>query len=189
MNWAHPYLVGITISPLAGLVMSNMAWADSFGIPFTPLNGPNALRLITHLIALALVIALAIKAKQELTEDDRTSGFFLTILFPLTTFIVILFGGRSIRTSGLPLIQQVGPSKFLWAYSIALIGSGLWLTTNWLRHLNMLRNSFTPLPTARQRNMTRTVHHEPEQSESGEKAPTQPIEKPSTVITNGNRPT
>ncbi|WP_455242151.1 serine/threonine-protein kinase [Petrachloros mirabilis] len=189
MNWALPYLIGITLSTLAGLAISNMAWADSFGIPLTPLTGPNALRLIAHFIALGLVIALAIKAKQELSEDDRTSGFLLTILFPLTALIVILFGGKSIRTSGFPVIQQIGPSKFLWAYAFALVGSGLWLTTSWLRHLDMLRNSFSPLPTARPPNLSRKVLRESDQGETGEKASAQQIENTSESIANGKRPT
>lgn len=189
MNWALPYLIGITISTLTGLVIRNMAWADSFGIPHTPLTGPNALRLTAHFIALGLVVALAIKAKHELSGNDRASGFFLTILFPLTTLIVILFGGKSIRTSSFPVIQQIGPSIFLWAHTMALVGSGIWLTTTWLRHLDMLHNSFTPLPTARPRNLSRTVPRESDQSETGEQASTQPIKNTSESTTNGKRPT
>ncbi|HLZ33939.1 MAG TPA: serine/threonine-protein kinase [Nitrospira sp.] len=187
LSWAIPYAVGILAVLSVGPLFNGMAWVESFSIPLTPVTGPDALRLTANVITLAMVLSLAVTAHQQLPDNSRGSGFFRAILFPLTTLLVVIFAGKTLRTVGLPLVQQIGSSKFLWGYAIALIGAGLWLTGVWLRHLEMLRNAFAPPSAAKRRTPRTTEEEEPDPSDDSEEIPAQPSEKTSVVV-NGAPP-
>jgi len=186
--WVLPYAGGIFAALLAGPLLSSMAWVQLFHIPLTPVTGPDALRMITDVVALGLLLVFALVANQRLLDNGRGSSFLREILFPLVTLIIVIFGGKALRTAGLPLVQQIGPSTFVWGHTIALVGSGLWLTAAWLRHLDMLRQAFLPLPPAKRRQARTTVQEEPEPLESSDELAAQPREKAPTVIVNGQRP-
>ena len=142
LHWIFPHATGILAALLAGTLLSSMTWVEFFTIPLTPITGSSAVRLLADAIALGLVISFAVTAYEQLPDNGRGSSFFRTILFPFIAVIVLIFAGKALRANGLPLIQQIGLSNFLQGYTIAMVGSGLWLTVVWLRHLDLLRNAF-----------------------------------------------
>jgi len=111
--WVLPYAGGIFAALLAGPLLSSMAWVQLFHIPLTPVTGPDALRMITDVVALGLLLVFALVANQRLLDNGRGSSFLREILFPLVTLIIVIFGGKALRTAGLPLVQQIGPSTFV----------------------------------------------------------------------------
>ena len=187
-SWVLPHMIGICSVLLAGPLLSHMRWAQSFSIPFTEVTGPSALRLLTVVVALGLIVWLAINVHQQLMDNGRGSSFFRKILFPLTTVIVVIGGGNTLRTAGISLVQQIGPSLFLWTHAIALVGSGLWLTIIWIRHLDLLRNSFAPLPPTKQRTSRRSREEESELPDHIEEHDAEPVQNATIAILNGQPP-
>jgi len=117
---------------------------QSVSVPYVPLSGPQAIRLVANLLALAILWIFAFVAFQQLPDNGRGSSFLRNLVLPLTTFIVILFANKAFRTVGLPLIEQIGSSRFAIGYAIGLVGSGLWLTAAWVLNRSSLREAFAP---------------------------------------------
>ncbi|HEX9155124.1 MAG TPA: serine/threonine-protein kinase [Nitrospira sp.] len=188
LPWVLPYAAGILATLLVSPLLSSMAWVEFFSIPLTPVTGPDALRLTADAIALGLVLFLAVTAQQRLSDNSRGSGFLREILFPMATLLVVILGGKALRTAGFPLVQQIGPSTFFWGYALALLGSGLWTTIAWVRHQDMLRNAFAPPPPAKRGTKYREEEETPEPSDSSNELATQPKEKALAVTANGTPP-
>jgi eukaryotic-like serine/threonine-protein kinase len=188
LHWIIPHATGILAALLAGLVLSSLAWVEFFDIPLTPLAGPSAVRLLADAIALGLVISLGITAYQQLPDNGRGSSFFRAILFPLVALTILIFGGKALRTNGLPLVQQIGPSNFLRGYTIALVGVGLWLTVVWLRNLGLLRNALAPPPSGKRKPVRAAIEEEPVVTDSSDEIPVQPAEKVPAIALNGQSP-
>jgi eukaryotic-like serine/threonine-protein kinase len=187
LHWIFPHAIGILAALLAGTLLSSMTWVEFFSIPLTPITGPSAVRLLADAIALGLVISFAVTAYEQLPDNGRGSSFFRTILFPFIAVIVLIFAGKALRANGLPLIQQIGLSNFLQGYTIAMVGSGLWLTVVWLRHLDLLRNAFASPPSTR-KPVRAVLENEPALSDSSDEIPAQPTEKVQAVGINGQSP-
>lgn len=187
LHWIFPHATGILAALLAGTLLSSMTWVEFFTIPLTPITGSSAVRLLADAIALGLVISFAVTAYEQLPDNGRGSSFFRTILFPFIAVIVLIFAGKALRANGLPLIQQIGLSNFLQGYTIAMVGSGLWLTVVWLRHLDLLRNAFASPPSTR-KPVRAVLENEPELSDSSDEIPAQPTEKVQAVGINGQSP-
>ncbi len=90
----------------AGPLLSTLAVTQSISIPYVPLNGPHAIRLIANLLALAILWILAFAASRQISDNGRGSSFFRSLVLPLTTLIVILFAHKAFTTVGLPLINS-----------------------------------------------------------------------------------
>ena len=146
LHWIIPQASGILAALLLGPLLSGMAWVEFFSIPLTSVTGANAMRLVSQGIALGLLMSLAVSAYQQLPDNGRGSSFLRTIVLPSAALAVVIFGGKTLRTLGSPLIFQIGPSLFAQGFTIMLVASGLWLTIAWLRHLELLRNTFSPAP-------------------------------------------
>lgn len=187
LHWIFPHATGILATLLAGTLLSSMTWVEFFSIPLTPITGPSAVRLLADAIALGLVISFAVTAYEQLPDNGRGSSFFRTILFPFIAVIVLIFAGKALRANGLPLIHQIGLSNFLQGYTIAMVGSGLWLTVVWLRHLDLLRNAFASPPSTR-KPVRAVPEDEPALSDSSDEIPAQPTEKVQAVGINGQSP-
>lgn len=187
LHWIFPHVIGILGALLAGLLVSNMAWADFFSIPLTPVAGPNAVRLIADAIALGFIISFAVTAYGQLPDNDQGSSFLRAIMLPLVTVICLIFAGKAIRVNGLPFVQQIGPSNYLRGYTFVAVGSGLWLTVLWLRHLQFLRNAFAQPPSKGKAVRPATVD-ESLLSDNSNEIPAQSTEKTQAVSLNGQSP-
>ncbi|RPH79654.1 MAG: hypothetical protein EHM80_07345, partial [Nitrospiraceae bacterium] len=166
-TWITPYICAILAMLLAGPLLSNLAVAQSIWIPYTPLSGPHAIRLIANLLALAILWALAFAASQEVPDNGRGLGFLRGLVLPLTTLIVILFANKAFKTVGLPLIDQIGPSRFAMGYAIGLVGSGLWLTAAWVLNQRALREAFAPSRQAQHQEAHALSENEDAEQEEG----------------------
>ncbi len=185
--WAISHAAGILIALLAGPLLGSMTWVESFYIPLTPVTGPNALRLMTTAVALAIMLSLAVTAHQRLPDNGRGCSFLRAILFPLTTLLAVMLGGKALRTAGLPLVQQIGPSNMLWAYALALVGVGVWLTAAWLRHLDLLHNALVPPPAAKRRTAQAAEAEASDSFDDSDETAAQPGDRPAFVA-NGRPP-
>src|SRR5205085_8293551 len=106
-----------------------------------PLNGPFAIRLIANLLALAILWILAFAASQQVPDNGRGSSFCRSLVLPLATLIVILLAHKALTTVGLPLIEQLGTTRFATGYAIGLVGTGLWLTAVWILNRHSLQGA------------------------------------------------
>ena len=143
-TWIAPYTFAILAVLLAGPLLSSLDWAQSVSVPYLHLSGPHAIRLGANLLALTILLVLAFVASQHIPDNGRGSSFLRNLVLPLTTLVVILFANKAFRTVGLPLIEQMGPSRFALGYAIGLVGSGLWLTAAWVLNRSSLREAFAP---------------------------------------------
>jgi serine/threonine protein kinase len=187
LHWIFPHVTGILAVLVGGMLVSSTPWIEFFSIPLTSVTGPNAVRLLAEAIALGLVMSFAVTAFEQLPDNGRGLGFLRTILFPLVAVVILIFAGKALRVNGLSLVQQIGPSHFLQGYTIVLVGSGLWLTIIWLRHLDLLRNAFAPPPSNRKAARPACVE-EPTLSDSNDEIPAQPTEKTQALSLNGQSP-
>ena len=143
-TWVVPYIFTILAVLLAGPLLTSMALVQSVSIPYTQLSGPQAVRLAVNLLALTILWIFALVASQQIPDNGRGAGFLRHLVLPLTTLGVILFTNKAVKALGLPLIEQIGPSRFAVGYAIGLVGSGLWLSAAWILNRNALREAFVP---------------------------------------------
>jgi serine/threonine-protein kinase len=130
-TWIAPYIFAILTVLLAGPLLSNLALIQSVSVPYLQLSGPH-------------LWILAFSAFQQIPDNGRGSSFLRNLVLPLTTLVVILFINKTFKAVGLPLIEQIGSSRFAWIYAIGLVGSGLWLTVAWILNRDSLREAFAP---------------------------------------------
>ncbi len=174
-TWIAPYTFAILAVLLAGPLLSNLAWVQSVSVPYLQLSGPHALRLVANLLALAILWVLAFTATQHIPDNGRGSSFIRNLILPLTTLIVVLFAQKAFRIVGLPLINQIGPSRFALGYAIGLVGSGLWLTSALVLNRSSLREAFaSPSQT---RHQGAQALSEDEDTGQGEETEAQPEPK------------
>ena len=179
-TWIAPYTFAILAVLLAGPLLSSLALVQSVSVPYLQLSGPHAIRLVAHLLALAILWVLAFAATQQIPGNGHGSSFLRNLVLPLTTLVVILFANKAFRTVGLPLIEQMGPSRFASGYAIGLVGSGLWLTAAWILNRSSLRAAFAP--PSQTRRQAAQVLSEDEDAEQEEEAEA-PSELKSTTAT------
>ena len=171
----------------AGPLLSTLAVTQSISIPYVPLNGPHAIRLIANLLALAILWILAFAASQQVPDNGRGSSFFRSLVLPLTTLIVILFAHKAFTTVGLPLIEQLGTTRFATGYAIGLVGTGLWLTAAWILNQHSLREAVaSSTHTRRQETQTLSEHDDAEQCDIADSS--EPITTAATSVMNGYTP-
>ncbi len=171
----------------AGPLLSTLAVTQSISIPYVPLNGPHAIRLIANLLALAILWILAFAASRQISDNGRGSSFFRSLVLPLTTLIVILFAHKAFTTVGLPLINQLGTTLFATGYAIGLVGTGLWLTAAWIMNQHSLREAVaSSTHTRRQETEALSDHDDAEQSGVGDSS--EPITTAATSVMNGYTP-
>jgi serine/threonine-protein kinase len=144
--------------------------------------------LVANLLALTILWVLAFAATQQIPDNGRGSSFLRNLVLPLATLVVILFANKAFRTVGLPLIEQMGSSRFAWGYAIGLFGSGLWLTAAWVLNRSSLRDAFAPPKQTRRQE----VQARPEDDEAGEEeeaaAPSEPTSTAATLTIVGYTP-
>ncbi len=187
-NWIVPHLVGILSALLAGPILGGLPGFQSYQFPSLQMNGSSMVRLIADCVALAILFSLAVNAYRENPGNDRGSSFFGSIVLPLTLLVMVMFGDKAFRGVGYPLVERVGIARYLWIYSIGMVGCGLWLTLAWLRNLGSLREVLAPSkPTKRRASRTAEETQEPIPEDSGE-VETPARETPIPGITNGTTP-
>lgn len=187
-TWIAPYTFAILAVLLAGPLLSSLALVQSVSVPYLQLSGPHAIRLVAHLLALAILWILAFAATQQIPGNGCGSSFLRNLVLPLTTLVVILFANKAFRTVGLPLIEQMGPSRFASGYAIGLVGSGLWLTAAWVLNQRALREAFAPLSqTRRQEAQALSEDEDPGQEEEAG-APSEPKSIAATLAINSYTP-
>jgi len=188
-TWIVPYIVAIMGVLLAGPVLSNLAWVQSASVPYLPLSGPHALRLLADLLALAILWVLALVASQQIPDNGRGLSFLRSLVLPLTTLVVIVFANKAFRTVGLPLVDQVGPSRFAIGYAIGLVGSGLWLTAVWIQNRSSLREAFAPpRPPRRQEAQALSEDEDTGQQDDDDAAPSELTRTVAISPVNGHTP-
>jgi serine/threonine-protein kinase len=184
-TWIAPYPIAILALLLIGPLLSSLALAQSLSIPYLQLNGPQVIRLAAQLLALTIAWFFGFAAYQQIPDNGRGFGFLKQLVLPFTTLVTILLANKSFRIVGLPLIEQMGPSRFAFTYAIGLVGSGLWLTAAWMFNQGSLRAAFTP-PGHAQRNKDQSIsaRSEGENQEQEEDTTPQPSSKaPSAAST------
>ena len=188
-TWIAPYIFAILAVLLAAPLLSSLALVQSISVPYLQLSGPHTIRLIANLLALAILWILAFTAFQEIPDNGRGSSFLRNLVLPLTTLVVILFINKAFRAVGLPLIEQIGSSRFAWVYAIGLVGSGLWLTAAWILHRDSLREAFAP---PRQKTQHQDAQPLAEDEDLGQEkeseAPPEPASIATTSAINGCTP-
>jgi serine/threonine-protein kinase len=182
-TWIVPYTFAILAVLLAGPLLSSLAWVQSVSIPYLQLSGPHAIRLGANLLALTILWIFALVASQHIPDNGRGSSFLRNLVPPLTTLVVILFANKAFRTVGLPLIEQMGPSRFALGYAIGLVGSGLWLTAAWVLNRSSLREAFAPPSQTRRQGAQALSEDEDTGQEEATEAPqeTKSIAATSTI--------
>ncbi len=172
---------------LAGPLLSSLALVQTVSVPYLQLSGPHAIRLVANLLALATLGVFAFAAPQKIPDNGRGSSFLRNLVPPLTTLVVILFVNKTFRTVGLPVIEQVGASRFAWGYAIGLVGSGLWLTAVWVLNRSLLREAFSP-PRQTRRHEAQAHSEDEDAGHEEAEAPSEPISTAATSTINGYTP-
>ena len=179
-TWIAPYTFAILAVLLAGPLLSSLASVQSVSVTYLQLSGPHAIRLVANLLALAILWFLAFAASQQIPDNGRGSSFLRNLVLPLTTLVIILFAYKAFRTVGLPLIEQMGPSRFASGYAIGLVGSGLWLTAAWVLNRSSLREAFAP-PSQTRRQGGQAVSEDEDTGQGQEEEAAAPSEPKNTT--------
>jgi serine/threonine-protein kinase len=184
LHWIIPHASGILAALILGLVLSGMAWVEFFTIPLTSITGASAVRLVSQGIALGLLMALAVSAYQQLPDNGRGSSFLRIIVLPSAALVGLILAGKTLRTTGAPLVLQIGPSTFAQGHALTLVASGLWLTIAWLTHLEPLRKAFGPAPMKRNPGKT-TIAEDSTLDDGSDNSATRPSEMSTPIVFTG----
>ena len=187
-TWIAPYTFAILAVLLAGPLLSSLVLVQSVSVPYLQLSGPHAIRLGANLLALAILWVLAFTASQHIPDNGRGSSFLRNLVLPFTTLVIILFANKAFRTVGLPLIEQMGPSRFALGYAIGLVGSGLWLTAAWVFNRSSLREAFAPSSQTRRQRARALSEDEDTGQEEETEAPSEPTSTAATLAINSYTP-
>ncbi|TKS62228.1 MAG: serine/threonine protein kinase [Nitrospira sp.] len=187
-TWIAPYTFAILAVLLAGPLLSSLVLVQSVSVPYLQLSGPHAIRLGANLLALAILWVLAFTASQHIPDNGRGSNFLRNLVLPFTTLVIILFANKAFRTVGLPLIEQMGPSRFALGYAIGLVGSGLWLTAAWVFNRSSLREAFAPSSQTRRQRARALSEDEDTGQEEETEAPSEPTSTAATLAINSYTP-
>jgi eukaryotic-like serine/threonine-protein kinase len=187
-TWIGPYTFAILAVLLAGPLLSSLAVIQSVSLPYLQLNGAHAIRLVADLLALAILWILALAAAQQIPNKSGGLNFLRNLVLPLTTLVVILFANKAFRTVGLPLIEQMGPSRFAAGFAIALVGSGLWLTAAWVLNQHSLREVFASSSKTRRQGTPSRPENEGTEQEEEEEATAEAKNTVVTTAVNGYTP-
>lgn len=177
-TWVAPYTVAILALLLAGPLLSSLAAVQSASVPQLQLSGPQAIRLGANLLALAILWILGFVATQQIPDNGRGLSFLRKLALPVATLLVVLFMNKAFRTVGLPLIEQIGSSRFAWGYAISLVGSGLWLTAAWILNRDSLREAFNPPTRAR----SQETQARSKEEDRGQEATAEPLSDATVTI-------
>jgi serine/threonine-protein kinase len=180
-TWIIPYICAILATLLAGPLLSNLAVTQSVSLPYVPLSGPHTIRLLANLLALTILWILAFTASQKIPDNGRGLGFLRSLVLPLTTLVVMLFAHKAFTTVGLPLIEQLGPTRFAIGYAISLVGIGLWITAAWILNQHSLREAVAPSAHA-QRQVTQALADDDEAGQGEAADPSKPITTMATSV-------
>jgi serine/threonine-protein kinase len=186
-TWIGPYTFAILAVLLAGPLLSSLALVQSVSVPYLQLSGPHAIRLVADLLALVILWVLAFAASQQIPDNGRGSSFLRNLVLPLTTLVVVIFANKAFRVVGLPLIEQIGPSRFASGYAIGLVGSGLWLTAAWIFSQSALREAFAP-PRQTRRQGGQALSEDKDAGQEEAEAPSEPTSTAATLAINGSTP-
>ncbi|HEY6640171.1 MAG TPA: serine/threonine-protein kinase [Nitrospiraceae bacterium] len=187
-TWIVPYIFTIMAVLLAGPLLGSLAFVQSVSVPYMQLSGPHAIRLAVNLLALVILWIFALVASQQIPDNGRGSGFLRHLVLPLATLVVILFANKAFRAMGLPLIEQIGPSRFAMGYAIGLVGSGLWITGAWILNRRALREAFVPPRQTRRQEAQTLPDDEDTGQEEGTAASSEPTSATATLAINGATP-
>ncbi|MDZ4732604.1 MAG: serine/threonine-protein kinase [Nitrospirota bacterium] len=187
-TWIAPYTFAILAVLLAGPLLSSLALVQSVSVPYLQLSGPHTIRLGANLLALAILWVLAFTASQHIPDNGRGSSFLRNLVLPLTTLVIILFANKAFRTVGLPLIEQMGPSRFALGYAVALVGSGLWLTAAWVFNRSSLQEAFAPSSQTRRQGARALSENGDMEQEEEAAAPSEPTSTAATLAINSYTP-
>ena len=165
-TWVAPYTIAILAVLVTGPLLGSLTLAQAVSVPFLQLSGPQTIRLAAQLLALTILWFFAFAVYQHIPDNGRGSSFLKRLVLPFITLVIILFANKSFRTVGLPLIEQLGPSRFASGYAIGLVGSGLWLTAAWILNRRYLWDAFAhPSQTSCQVAQVSTKNDDAEQEE------------------------
>jgi tRNA A-37 threonylcarbamoyl transferase component Bud32 len=187
-TWIVPYIFTIMAVLLAGPLLGSLAFVQSVSVPYMQLSGPHAIRLAVNFLALVILWIFALVASQQIPDNGRGSGFLRHLVLPLATLVVILFANKAFRAMGLPLIEQIGPSRFAMGYAIGLVGSGLWITGAWILNRRALREAFVPPRQTRRQEAQTLPDDEDTGQEEGTAASSEPTSATATLAINGATP-
>ena len=187
-TWIAPYIFAILAVLLAGPLLSSMTWAQSVSVPYVQLSGPHAIRLGANLLALTTLWIFAFVASQQIPDNGRGLSFLRSLALPLTTLVVVLFANKAFRAVGLPLIEQMGSSRFALGYAFGLVGSGLWLTATWVLNRSSLREAFDPPSQTRRQGAQVLSEDEDAGQEEKAEAPSEATSMAATSTINGYTP-
>lgn len=187
-TWIAPYTFAILAVLLAGPLLSSLALVQSVSVPYLQLSGPHTIRLGANLLALAILWVLVFTASQHIPDNGRGSSFLRNLVLPLTTLVIILFANKAFRTVGLPLIEQMGPSRFALGYAVGLVGSGLWLTAAWVFNRSSLREAFAPSSQTRRQGARALSEDEDTGQEEETETPSEPTSTAVTLVINSYTP-
>jgi len=161
---------------------------QSLTIPYLQVGGPHAVRLLADLLALAILWVLAFNARDELLDNGRGSSVLRNLALPLATLVVVIFANKAFHIVGVPLIEQMGPSRFASVYAIGLIGSGLWLTAACVLSHRALREALTPSSRIRHRGAQVLSEDKDAAQEESAVAPSEPKDTATTTMMTGHTP-
>jgi len=181
-NWIGPYSFAILAALIAGPLLSSFGPVQSWSIVSLRLSGPNIVRLAVDGLVLLFLWLMAATAFREIQDNGRGSGFFRSLLLPISAILTVLFINKAMKTVGLPFVEQIGTARYAWGYAIGLVVAGSWFTAAWLLHLQALQAIWSPPIQS-----CKPVHADHQSDESEEVATTRTESMNKTVPVAANR--
>ena len=172
-SWTFQYVLVALVALFAGPVLGKLPAAQSFPLSLFGLTGSQTIHLIVEGTVLAALCMLSLRAFLHMPDNGRGFSFLRQLVLPVTALFMAIVTDKTIRVTGLALLAPIGPTRYHFAYAVALTLSGLWITTAWLLHLHALRRFFVkPVQSTRRQKPgasaedTHDIDSEQEQSEA-----------------------
>ncbi|OQW31756.1 MAG: hypothetical protein A4E19_00065 [Nitrospira sp. SG-bin1] len=189
-GWTLQYVSVALIALFAGPILSKLPVAQSFPLTLFGLTSFQTVRLLIEGTGLVALCMLSLRALRQMPDNGRGFSFLRHLVLPVTTLFTVIVVDKSLRITGLSLLDRVGHTRYTMAYAAALTLIGVWITAAWLLHLDALRRFFAipaasprhkePVPPAEDAD---AIDQEPDRGESGTATRTLPTQNgpPSTL--------
>ena len=148
-GWIGPYLIVIILAIVVGPYLATLPlFAHTFVRPLS-MNAAQAVLLIGDSLCLIMIWLAAARARRDLADNGKGQTFVRSILFPAAFLVIVLVASRAYDAHGIPVLGPPKQPLYTWLITGGLMGSAIWLTFAWVRHVDALTRALVRRPRRR----------------------------------------
>jgi serine/threonine-protein kinase len=148
-GWIGPYLIVIILALSVGPFLSGLPLFNQTLLPPLHMTAAQVVRFLADALCLLMIWLSAARVRRELHDNGKGQTFLRCIVFPSACLLIVLVASRAYEAHGIPVLGPPRQPLYNWLLTGGLIGSAIWLTFAWVRHVDALTQAFAGRPQRR----------------------------------------